>query len=205
MEFTQPFYMGATEVTVGQFRQFVTESNYQVGDDRWRQPGFEQTEDHPVVWVSWQSAVEFCTWLSKKENKQYRLPTEAEWEYCCRAGKSGARYGFGNEDSDLGLYAWYKTNSGGMTHPVGLKKANAWGLFDMHGNAWEWCQDTYDANYYKASPKQNPSGPSAAGRRVFRGGAFIADPVSCRSAFRNEKEPEFRNNDMGFRLARAVR
>ena len=135
VEITRPFYMGATEVTVGQFRQFVEEEGYQVGDGRWRNPGFDQTDQHPVVFVSWNNAVDFCKWLSKKEGKEYRLPTEAEWEYSCRAGKAGSRYCFGDDEAQLEDYAWYRKNSGGGTHPVGKKKPNAWGLYDMHGNA----------------------------------------------------------------------
>ena len=107
VEITQPFYLGATEVTVGQFRQFVDEEGYQVGDGRWRNPGFDQTDKHPVVWVSWNNAVDFCKWLSKKEGKEYRLPTEAEWEYSCRAGKAGSRYCFGDDEAQLENYAWY--------------------------------------------------------------------------------------------------
>src|SRR5579871_2633830 len=121
VEITQPFYMGATHVTVGQFRQFVEEEGYPV-DVRWRNPGYEQTDNHPVIFVSWNSAVAFCNWLSRKEGKTCRLPTEAEWEYCCRAGKSGTRYCFGDDDAQLEDYAWYDKNSGGGTHPVGKKK-----------------------------------------------------------------------------------
>src|SRR5262249_5940693 len=168
---TQPFYMGATEVTVGQFREFVTQRKYQVGDERWEKPGFDQGEDHPVVFVTWQNAVDFCTWLSEKESTKYRLPTEAEWEYSCRAGKGETKYCFGNEEAELAKYAWYRVNSGGKTHPVAKLKANDWGLFDMHGNAWEWCQDNYDPDYYSHSPKQNPPG-GTGGDRVFRGGAW---------------------------------
>ena len=113
VEIGQPFYMGATEVTVGQFRRFVNEKKYQVGDVHWLNPGFGQTDDHPVVFVTWNNAVDFCTWLSEQEGKKYRLPTEAEWEYSCRAGKAGTRYCFGNEDADLGLVRWHNGNSGG--------------------------------------------------------------------------------------------
>src|SRR4029077_10970887 len=137
VEITQPFYLGATEVTVGQFRQFVDEEGYQVGDVRWRNPGFDQTDQHPVVWVSWNNAVDYCKWLSKKEGKEYRLPTEAEWEYSCRAGKAGSRYCFGDDDAQLENYTWFNQNSGvgqhrgAGTHPVGKKKPNACGLYGM--------------------------------------------------------------------------
>ena len=121
--------------------------------------GFEQTDEHPVVNVSWNDALAFCRWLSKKEGKICRLPTEAEWEYACRAG-STTRYCFGDDASDLGEYAWYGANSDRKTHPVGTKKPNAWGLYDMHGNAWEWCADGYDAEYYEKSPTDDPTGPA---------------------------------------------
>ena len=176
VEITQPFYMGTTEVTVGQFRQFVDEVGYPVGDPRWKLPGFDQTDEHPVVWVSWNNAVDFCTWLSKKERKKYRLPTEAEWEYSCRAGKSGTRYFSGVDEAHLGEYAWYHKNSGGRTHPVGKKKPNDWGLYDMHGNAWEWCKDWYDADYYRKSPVLDPPG-GESDHHVLRGGAWADGPV----------------------------
>ncbi len=189
VEITQPFYLGATEVTVGQFRQFVDEEAYQVGDGRWRNPGFDQTDQHPVVFVSWNNAVDFCKWLSKKEGKEYRLPTEAEWEYSCRAGKAGSRYCFGDDDAQLENYTWFDQNSGGGTHPVGKKKPNAWGLYDMHGNAWEWCQDNYDPDYYKNSPVKDPPG-GAGGARAGRGGGWLHGPVLCRSAFRGYLGPD---------------
>src|SRR5262249_40397049 len=112
VEITQPFYLGTTKVTVGQFRRFM-EANpaYEVANDRWRHPRYAQTDNHPVVYVSWQNAVEFCNWLSEKEGKKYRLPTEAEWEYSCRAGKSGTRYCFGDDEAQLEHYAWYNKNT----------------------------------------------------------------------------------------------
>jgi formylglycine-generating enzyme required for sulfatase activity len=194
----QPFYMGTTEVTVGQYRRFVEEEGYSVSDARWRYPGFEQTDDHPVVLVSWQNAVDFCKWLSEKDGNTYRLPTEAEWEYSCRAGRSGTRYCHGDDDARLEHYGWYNEDSGGRTRPVGKKKPNGWGLFDMHGNVWEWCQDSYDPGYYDISPVKDPPG-GADGERVLRGGSWNNTPVDCRSAFRNHSVPGHRENNDGFR------
>jgi formylglycine-generating enzyme required for sulfatase activity len=200
----QPYYMGGTHVTVGQFRQFVEEAKYNIGDDRWKNPGFEQFDDCPVVLVAWDNAVAFCDWLSQKEGKTYRLPTEAEWEYSCRAGKKNLRYCFGDDDAKLEDYCWYSKNSGGGTRPVGKKKPNEWGLYDMHGNAWEWCQDYWDPNYYKWSPKQDPTGPRAGGERVFRGGSWAGPPVQCRSACHDHHDPGDRHNAIGFRVVLVV-
>jgi formylglycine-generating enzyme required for sulfatase activity len=206
VEITRPFYMGATEVTVGQFRRFVAEAKYRVGDEGWQKPGFAQADDHPVVCVSWHNAVDFCAWLSKKEGKVYRLPTEAEWEYCCRAGgRAGSRYCFGDDDGDLTLYAWYDRNSGGRTHPVGQLKANAWGLYDMHGNANEWCQDDGDPGHYQRSAKRNPPGPGAGHVPLIRGGCWNSEPERCRCAVRNSAaSTNDRYNGMGFRVVLRV-
>ncbi len=184
VEITRPFYLATTEVTVGQFRQFVESKGYRGAGDRWRDPGFDQTDNQPVVYVSWDAAVDLCKWLSEKEGQTYRLPTEAEWEYCCRAGKSGTRYCYGDDDARLEDYAWYEKNSGGGTHPVGKKRPNDWGLHDMHGNAGEWCQDYYGQNYYKRSPVKDPIGPDVGGMRVRRGGTYNHHALSCRTAFR---------------------
>jgi formylglycine-generating enzyme required for sulfatase activity len=203
VEITQPFYLGTTEVTVGQFRQFVTQKNYQVGDARWQQPGWRQTDDHPVVWVNWQNAVDFCDWLSEKEGQKNRLPTEAEWEYSCRAGTSGAQYCYGDDDQkgELNNYAWSSDKSGGGTHRVGEKKPNGWGLYDMHGNAWEWCQDHADLDYYKHSPVKDPPGSATPLKmRVLRGGSWDHDPVCCRSAFRAPYFAADRGGHVGFRV-----
>jgi eukaryotic-like serine/threonine-protein kinase len=204
---TRPFYMGMTEVTRGEFCRFVGDTGYQTeaekrgGHKTWQDPGFEQTDEHPVVNVSWNDAVAFAEWLSQKEGPTYRLPTEAEWEYACRAGTT-TRYSFGDDQSQLGEYAWFEGNSGDRTHPVGQKKANAWGLFDMHGNVWEWCWDWYADDYYKRSPTDDPRGPDEACTRVFRGGSWNIGPDYARSAFRMAYLPEHRFNGLGFRLAR---
>ena len=214
VEITQPFYLGQTDVTVGQFRQFVQATGYQIeagashfgqfdANKNWQNPGFAQTEDHPVVCVSWNDAVEFCNWLSNKEGKTYRLPTEAEWEYSCRAGSKG-RWSFGDNEGELLDYARFLSNSQGHTWPVAGLKENAWGLYDMHGNVFEWCQDWYDANYYKTSPPKDPPGPDAGTERVLRGGSWCFYPGQCRSAFRVRNTPGARCDDDGFRVVLAI-
>ena len=136
VEISQPFYMGQYPVTVGQFRTFARDKNYS-----WQDPGSTQRENQPVSSVNWNDAVAFCDWLSKKEGKKYRLPTEAEWEYSCRAGTTTA-YWFGDDPNKLGEYAWFSGNSGGKTQEVGTKQPNPWGLYDMYGNyMWQWCED----------------------------------------------------------------
>ena len=164
----------------------------------WQRPGFEQADDHPVVCVSWNDARAFCAWLSAKEGKQYALPTEAQWEYACRAG-SGTKFYFGDDDRELALYAWCKLNSGFGTHPVGQKKPNAWGLFDMHGNVWQWTADWF-ADYDQKSPKADPPGPSGGGDRVLRGGTRHEPLTRCRAAQRMCNSPGFRDTYRGFRV-----
>jgi formylglycine-generating enzyme required for sulfatase activity len=130
----------------------------------------------------------------------YRLPTEAEWEYSCRAGTT-TEYSFGDRESELGDYAWYDENSGGTTHPVGGKKPNPWGLYDMHGNVWEWCQDWHD--YYPSGPVTDPTGPVSGSLRVGRGGNWISISDYCRSADRIWRTPDSRLSHYGFRVLRS--
>ena len=202
MRITRPFYLGATEVTRGQFRRFVDEAGYQTEAEKdgkggygwneekktfeqdprytWQNAGFEQTDEHPVVNVSWNDAVAFAAWLSRKEGRTYRLPTEAEWEYACRAGTT-TRYSSGDDPEGLAAVG----NVGGKgTAPVGRYNPNAWGLFDMHGNVWEWCSDGYAADYYKRSPVDDPQGAEGAADRVARGGGWSDGPRFARSACR---------------------
>ncbi len=238
---TKPFYLGAHEVTVGQFRKFVDDSGYKTDAEKdgkggsgykngkpdgqkpeyhWRNAGFEQTDEHPVVNVSWNDAVAFCEWLSRKEGKTYRLPTEAEWEYACRAG-STTRYWCGDDPETL-MYVgnvadaaakakfpewkWTIQNSDGyvFTAPVGRFRANAFGLYDMHGNALEWCADWYGEDYYGKSPADDPTGPTTGAQRVFRGGCLRNTAGDCRSAARNVIHPRFRDYFLGFRLCRVA-
>jgi formylglycine-generating enzyme required for sulfatase activity len=194
---THPFYLGATEVTQGQYRAVMGQNP----------SSFNGSDDLPVETVSWNDAVAFCEKLNEKERALlggdiYRLPTEAEWEYACRA-RSTTRYSFGNDAASLGDYAWITGNSGGKTHPVGQKRPNAFNLYDMHGNVYEWCQDVYSADYYRASPPADPPGPVGASARVVRGGGWDYNPRYARSANRLRDAPGDRVDDLGFRLARA--
>jgi len=204
---TCPFYMGKCEVTNAQYRQFVRDSGYDGSGEadggylkHFRGDSEMPTGDnYPIVWVSWKNAQAFCQWLSRRTGWEVRLPTEAEWEYACRAGSSTA-YCFGDSASRLGDYAWYDDNSGGKTHPVGGKRLNGWGLYDMHGNVWEWCADWYGWDYYAQSPPADPKGPSHSGRRVLRGGSWLYYPRFCRSAVRDRLAPTNTNLNDGFRV-----
>lgn len=208
---SQPFFLGATEVTVGQFRQFVEDignvGGFEPKADKptdvtlnWRTPGYEVTEDLPVTHVSWTEAVAFCQWLSKRERMKYRLPTEAEWEYACRAGTK-SQYSFGDEASLLPQYAWYLSYSGNGPAPTATKATNPFGLFDMHGNALEWCHDWYSENGYESAAAVDPFGPAAGYGHVVRGGAWNSMAFSCRSAFRNTALDN-RPGNYGFRVVR---
>jgi len=209
---TRPFYLGVTEVTQGQYRA-VTGQN---------PSHFKGSDDLPVEEVSWLDSINFCNALSRAEGfppfyladgrevtvpdwkgAGYRLPTEAEWEYACRA-KNPARYNFGDDPAGLGEQAWLSGNSDHKTHPVGQKRPNAFGLYDMHGNVWEWCWDGYgyDGKYYAQSPVDDPSGPSGGGVRLFRGGSWRDFPKHARSAARSSWIPESRDDYQGFRVAR---
>jgi formylglycine-generating enzyme required for sulfatase activity len=194
---SKPFYMGVTEVTQAQY-EAVMGTN----------PSKFKGATNPVDTVSWNDAADFCKKLSEKTRHPVRLPTEAEWEYACRAGTT-TRFSFGDKDSVLGDYAWYDGNSGGTTrpvggttHPVGQKKPNAWGLYDMHGNVWEWCADWY-GDYPKAAAT-DPSGAASGAYRVLRGGSWSYNPISCRSALRHINNPDSGSRNDGFRVVVSV-
>ena len=131
----------------------------------------------------------------------YSLPTEAQWEYACRAG-STTKYCYGDGEAELGDYAWFDKNSEKSTHPVGSKKPNRWGLYDMHGNAWEWCADWYNDTHYGASLTDDPAVPSSGASRVLRGGSWNNSPDYSRSAIRNRRAPAIRISFTGFRVSR---
>ncbi|HPB32689.1 MAG TPA: formylglycine-generating enzyme family protein [Candidatus Sumerlaeota bacterium] len=189
---TQSFWMGVTEVTQAQYAA-VTGNN----------PSEFQGANRPVQSVSWFDTVAFCEKLSSREQGvTYRLPTEAEWEYACRAGSPYRFYWHWTSSlkSDLliGDYAWYYGNSGEETQNAGVKKPNRWGLHDMTGNVWEWCADWYGS--YPAGPVTDPAGPSIGSIRVLRGGCWRNDPLVCRSARRFNFTPSHRYGIMGFRV-----
>jgi formylglycine-generating enzyme required for sulfatase activity len=233
---SRAFFLGDREVTVGQFRAFVAATGYRTDAERdrnggcaydakksrfvrgtaysWRNPGWEQTDDHSVVNVSWNDAVAFCAWLSRKEGGTYDLPTEAEWEYACRAGTL-SRFATGEEtESLLGaanvadasarrLFPSWTTTRGAdgfvFTAPAGRFRPNAWGLYDMHGNVWEWCADWY--GLYPRSAVRDPRGPSQGPGRILRGGSWFGSPRHCRSANRFHQPPSVSNVCFGFRVA----
>lgn len=230
------FWMGKFEVTVAQFRQFVEATSHRTDAEKkgqsdgvssaggwpkvsglcWRNPGFPQEDNHPVVQVSWNDAKAFCDWLSRKTGKDVRLPSESEWEYACRAGTRTA-YQWG-DDPDAGkgwlngtdatakreYPSWpcFNFDDGYVyTAPVGSFKANAFGLHDMHGNAWEWCADFYGPKYYAESPRRNPQGPSEGRDRMSRGGSWDYYENLYRSAARVRLPPTSTYPGQGFRVA----
>jgi formylglycine-generating enzyme required for sulfatase activity/serine/threonine protein kinase len=189
---TRAFYMGVHEVTQEQYERVMGTN-----------PSNFKGASNPVEQVSWEDAVEFCQRLSalpeeKAAGRVYRLPTEAEWEYACRAG-SQTRYSFGDNESYLGQYAWFADNSDTKTHPVGKKKPNAWGFYDMHGNVWEWCSDWYGD--YPSGEVSDPTGPREGSSRVHRGGGWIYVAASCLSSTRYRYNPTSRYGHNGFRVA----
>lgn len=195
------FYLGVCEVTQAQYEEVrsVNPSFFQ-GD-----MVAGKSDDRPVETVTWLDAVAFCKSLSelpeeKKAGHEYRLPTEAEWEYACRAGTRSA-FSF-DDEGDFGLltvYGWFRGNSGG-THTVGLREPNPWGLYDMHGNVWEWCSDRYGE--YPQIAVVDPVGPEEGSRRVARGGSWSYDATYCRSAMRFRRIPSIPpDNLVGFRVA----
>jgi formylglycine-generating enzyme required for sulfatase activity len=203
---TRPFYLGIHQVTQHQYREVTGASP----------STFSGSDDLPVESISWKDAVTFCNHLSALEGLEpcydldtwarvgregYRLPTEAEWEYAARAGSS-TRFSFGSDDGAMGEYAWFFDNSLHSTHPVGQKRSNGFGLFDVHGNVWEWCCDAFDPLYYGRSPEADPHCPAQAALRVHRGGCWADGPWYLRSADRGASPADSQDDEVGFRVAR---
>lgn len=216
---TRPFYLATYEVTQAQYERVVRTkfpaSSLQVSQGvRARQllravrPSHFPVAagDTPVEQVTWQNAISFCELLAalpeeKQRQQKYRLPTEAEWEFSCRAG-TDTRYSFGDDESMSGDYAWSPANAQNQPHPVGLKQSNAFGLYDMHGNVWEWCHDWF-APYSltpNSPPSIDPSGPAEATKRVLRGSCFFVGLGSTGSATRNSEPPAYQSSNLGFRV-----
>ena len=202
---TRVFYIARTEVTQAQWRAVM-------GTEPWKAKPFTKTgDDHAATYVDWESAWAFCRKLSQKTGRTFRLPTEAEWEYACRAGTATA-YCFGDSEAGLDDHAWYDRNAHDVgrryAHPVARKKPNAWGLCDMHGNVWEWCADRFDQNYYTAAASPlDPTGPTSGEMRALRGGSWYdrawygrAVFGPCRSAVRTGADPRFSSWFAGFRV-----
>ena len=202
VEITKPFYLAKYPVTQEQY-EAITGKNPSyfsaLGGGKDEVKGME-TKQFPVETVMWDEAMAYCEKISKndKEKRKFRLPTEAEWEYACRAGTKTA-YSFGDDPKGLGDYAWFLENSGFRTHPVGEKKANPWGLFDVHGNVWQWCEDRL-GEYPKAAVT-DPLGPERGSFRIIRGGCWLRPPRYCRSANRHQAGPAHGRSFLGFRLA----
>ena len=195
---TKPIYLGQCEVTSAEYELVVGSNPSQFKDDPTR----------PVEMVNWFEARGFCRKLGEQPEEQaahagYRLPTEAEWEHACRAGTTTTWYG-ADDEVVLKEQAWLGANAGRTTHPVRQKAPNFWGLYDMHGNVWEWCQDLWGDRYYATSPLDDPAGAAGGSDRVYRGGSWSSDAWGCRAAVRIRDGPSDRNLNLGFRLARTV-
>ena len=202
---SKSFFIAKYEVTQADWENVMGYNPYDLdrSNPYYNLPGMAERitrPNHPAT-VSWEDAQEFIKQLNTKEGHNgYRLPTEAEWEYACRAGTTTA-YSFGDDSRRLGEYAWYGENfSTGGTHPVGRKKPNPWGLYDMHGNVWEWVQDYYSDDYYAISPTLDPQGAESGENRVVRGGSWHETATSWRSSFRKPYSANYRGISIGFRL-----
>jgi len=214
------FEVGTTEVTIGQFRAFVQATGYPTDGEKvgvswsrgpdtdwqsedavdWCRATRDQSDDHPAIFISWYDAMAFCHWLSAETGQEIRLPSEAEWEHACRAGTTGLYAG------ELGEMGWYQYNACNRTHPVVQKQPNAWGLYDMHGNVWEWCLDFFQPNYEGAPTDGQPRREvQRASDVVSRGGSFRNPPGWLASGCRMGSFPDCSHGNNGFRLVRVLK
>jgi formylglycine-generating enzyme required for sulfatase activity len=219
------FALGKYDVTRGEYAVFVRETGHPAGDGcgpdsfkwnkqpgvGWQNPGFSQTDRDPVVCVSWPDARAYVAWLNGKvrglglnsDGGPYRLPSESEWEYAARAGAT-TRFWWGDDDGVAASHSWYKSNSGSQTHPAGSKPANAFGLYDMAGNVWQWTQDCYVDSYAQAPTDGSAAETGNACMRVDRGGSWLYPAWLLRSATRERNPADYRDVIMGFRVARSL-
>ncbi|WMW25067.1 formylglycine-generating enzyme family protein [Methanolobus sediminis] len=185
----EPFYLGKFQVTQKQWNAVMEKC-----------PSCFESHNRPVECITWNEVREFIAKLNELEKTdKYRLPSELEWEYACRAG-TDTKYFFGDSDRELDKYAWYYQNSEHMTHPVGLKKANPWGLHDMYGNVWEWCQDRYHRNYEEALAEGSAWDFVGSIGIVLRGGGWVSYSEKCRSSYRSSFDSDYGSYSVGFRL-----
>jgi formylglycine-generating enzyme required for sulfatase activity len=217
-----PFSIGRTEVTVAQFAVFARETGYRTAAETrgyvvdldllsgtlvrregisWRNPGIAQDGSHPVVWVDWDDANAYARWLSGRTGHDYRLPTEAEWEYAARDGGKALRYAGASTPDELGRYAWVEGNSGGTTHPAATREPNGAGLYDMNGNVWEWCADAFLDYEDGGEPMQDPLGTGTE-LRSLRGGSWRTGPDVATNTYRNGYRRDYSHSSIGFRLVR---
>lgn len=192
------YWIGMLEVTQAQWEKVMGTSIYQQKSKANANNTYGVGSDYPMYYVSWDEAMEFCRLLSNKTGKTYTLPTEAQWEYAARGGNKadGTKYAGSNM---IDAVAWYTDNSGNSTHPVGTKRGNALGIYDMSGNVWEWCKDWYSSSYVSYDTN-NPTGPSSGSYRVYRGGSWVGNASYCRVSFRSDSTPDNRGRNLGFRV-----
>lgn len=190
------FYISKHEVTVAQYKAFCTATKRQMPSA----PKWGWNDKHPIVNVTWNDAVAYCEWLSKKTGKKYRLPTEAEWEFAARGGKKSKNLKYAGS-ANIDEVAWYDKNSNKQPQPVGTKQPNELGLYDMTGNVWEWCNDWFLHDYYVKSPAENPQGPAKGNLRVQRSGSWINYFEDNRITIRNANLPTEKDGFFGFRVA----
>ena len=205
VKISQPYFLGQHEVTQKQWRDVMGTEPWldEAGDNEF---GVKTGDDYPATHVSWEDAIKFCKKLSDRDGVDYRLPTEAEWEYACRAGTS-TKYSFGDSEAELSKYAWYGENAYKIDekypHRVGQKRSNPFGLHDIHGNVSEWCSDWYGKDYYSNSPLTDPPGPKTGTILVSRGGSWQGSAGGCLSVTRVKRNPHSRLKDLGFRVLRS--
>ena len=202
VEITKPFYIGVYEVTQSQWERVMgTTVRQQRDKDNRSWYLYGEGSSYPIYYVSWDEAIGFCEELSRMTGEKYRLPTEADWEYACRAGTE-TKYYWGNNDEEAENYAWYGDTAATGTHEVGCKQPNAWGLYDMSGNVWEWCNDWY--GIYPEEEQKDPKGPQSGVTRLLRGGGWTDTPEALRNSFRGGRIPDGRGVNSGFRPVRCA-